>query len=638
MGNPLRLAIEVALDSENAKEAIEGFKGVVESAVDALKGNFTSLTSAVEGSAGALGILTGVVGAAGAGLFELASHAAEVGTQIYEAGERTGFTAEKLSGLMALSKETGGNFEGLTLALSRAGVNLEKTSEGAGKLNPLLYQIMGGAQGAAELGLKPMDDRIQEVLKSIFELHDVGQQHAALQELMGRNWMHNVEALKLLAEQGYGPAIEQAKKFGVFFDAEAARRAREFTMEWNTLKAEFSSFALILGEKVMPAVESFMVSMAGFVPLVKEWYYYVVGFFKMLGGEEGSEFRKAAEAQRESTQAMTDMLVRIQSATKEAAAGHEIHTGKVKEGTDALDKHREKMLDVIAGYHAHVPLIKDAAFYLAEFIKQLTATDDRLKAVHFDMQEAVKDFQGLTAITPIAGSQLAVLDLGMERWTWGTKRGADSLKELLEQLNLWNVQVPHTVDILKTVEDEFGTSEQMIGRFSEALGRGVTAAVFSGESIGKALDKALKSTLESIASEALVRALFDTGMGFAALASGDVAAATQWFEAAAIMGGVAAVAGAAGAALPGGGGAGVGAAAPRAVTTASGGYAGGPAAGGGPGGSYAAAGPTTHFNFYGGVISADTLTQFTTQLNNAVRGGQVTLVSSNALTTGPKLT
>jgi hypothetical protein len=38
------------------------------------------------------------------------------------------------------------------------------------------------------------------------------------------------------------------------------------------------------------------------------------------------------------------------------------------------------------------------------------------------------------------------------------------------------------------------------------------------------------------------------------------------------------------------------------------------------------------------VISADTLTQFTTQLNNAVRGGQVTLVSSNALTTGPKLT
>jgi len=56
-------------------------------------------------------------------------------------------------------------------------------------------------------------------------------------------------------------------------------------------------------------------------------------------------------------------------------------------------------------------------------------------------------------------------------------------------------------------------------------------------------------------------------------------------------------------------------------------------------GSYAGGGgPNVHFNFYGGVISGDTLTQFTAQLNDAVRGGQVTLVASNALINGPKMT
>jgi hypothetical protein len=691
MGNPLTLAVEMTLDSEKAKEAIEGFKGTVESALTALRGNFSSLTSAVEGSAGALGIAAGAVGALGAGMFELSAHAAEVGTQIYEAGEKTGFAADKLSGLMAITKETGGSFEGLTLGLSRAGVNLEKTIEHAGKLNPLLYQIMGGAQGAAELGLKPMDERLQEVLKRIFEINDVGQQHVALQELMGRGWMQNVEALRLLGEQGYGKAIEMAKQFGVYFDAEAATRARQFTLEWNRLKAEFSSLALVLGEQLIPAITQVMVSFTGWIPTVESWYHSFLGFTKqfIVFGDYQAEYKKASDLSAEATKKMTDEFLNLQNVTRETEAEHkkftdvlgenDISSAKAAKAAEELAKRNEewtiqqgKLIEHIEKLTTHgqgLDLLEKQTVSLGQALINvgLAGADAEAKMQKWlDLGTAADHYRvTLEKIPPVIQqlSQATTTQTAAEIAQLPNTVKLDEAYKHLEQSaatqSLSHRQLQHSWEQLaasaaqsmqQMIASGATWADQMVqhdARVMESATQRAVAEKNAADAASKSFEQEVISKVASIVgmvagmrAAAAVQAVYSLAQAYEQYA---IWAASYYTDEAAlhaaIMYGLSAVQyGLVAGGVGGGGGGGAGATAPRAAVTAAGGGPTGPSGAGGPGGSYAASGPTTHFNFYGGVISADTLTQFTAQLNQAVRGGQVTLVSSNALTTGPKMT
>ena len=86
---------------------------------------------------------------------------------------------------------------------------------------------------------------------------------------------------------------------------------------------------------------------------------------------------------------------------------------------------------------------------------------------------------------------------------------------------------------------------------SESLTSAVASAIMGQESFGQALEKATAQALSQLAAQALVKALFYTAEGFAALASFDYSGAAEFFEAAGIMGAVGAAAGVAGHALAG---------------------------------------------------------------------------------------
>lgn len=305
--------------SETGRKIALGFDALGASAAEAGKG--------LSGIAGGLGLIGGIgaagAAAAGVGLFALANKAAEAGAAIYDASEKTGIAASEMSGLKALTMETGEDFDGLTKALSRFGVNLtnaliDPSTIGARELQSLL----GGAKGLNELGLKPLGERLQIVTKRIFSLSDVAQQHAMMQALLGRGWMDNVDTLKLLATQGYGPAIAQARKFGVFFDEGAARRSKQFTEEWKTLKSELAGLAVATGEELIPAFNKLMVLLVGMGSTVSNLGHE----FAAVGLAAGGFFSKAAEqwkkANLDPTQEMTDFLVHVQSLTAGAEHGN----------------------------------------------------------------------------------------------------------------------------------------------------------------------------------------------------------------------------------------------------------------------------------------------------------------------------
>lgn len=253
-GSTLGLLFEINADPDHAVAALEIFQEQIATSLGVTNKQFDEFKDVAGAAAKDLAMIGAGVGAAAAGFLKLAEHAAEAGNQIYGAAQKTGMSAEALSGVMALAKETGHSFDEIANTFARAGRNIAEAADtGKGALTDLFTQAQ-----LQSLKLKPVDEQMHIVLSRIFAITNAGERNRELQALLGRGWMENVGILKMLATEGYAPAIEKAKEFGVFFDASAARDAHNFMKEMDTLKAEMSGLALAVGKEFMPYAEMFL--------------------------------------------------------------------------------------------------------------------------------------------------------------------------------------------------------------------------------------------------------------------------------------------------------------------------------------------------------------------------------------------
>lgn len=105
------------------------------------------------------------------------------------------------------------------------------------------------------------------------------------------------------------------------------------------------------------------------------------------------------------------------------------------------------------------------------------------------------------------------------------------------------------------VTHELGVAgQQAFDQMSKGVESAIASAILGQKNFGKALEEATAQALAQLASQALVKSLFYTAEGFAALAGFAYGPAAQYFEAAGIMAAVGTAAGLAGHALSGGGG------------------------------------------------------------------------------------
>jgi hypothetical protein len=242
-------------------------------------------------------------------------------------------------------------------------------------------------------------------------------------------------------------------------------------------------------------------------------------------------------------------------------------------------------------------------------------------------------------------THVAVLTAALENLTRSAQRGYGPLGETLRQ---FNANLQQTTDFARTATPAFTELElrmaqirqatEMSGislmKFSSAMGTSVAQAVVYGNSIGAAMEKALKATLASIAARALVHAIYETAVGFAELFFNPAAAAAA-FESAAVFYAVAGAAGAAGAGIPGGRGAGRHASGHRLPGPSSerrghamgeyGGEAGGEYSGGGisPAVASGSMGPSLVVNLH--IDGRQAATALVPSISDAVRSGSVTL-------------
>jgi hypothetical protein len=162
-------------------------------------------------------------------LLDLAESTAKVGEQIHRMGDITGLSAEDLSGLRAISEESGESFDSLATTLARAGKNIEEGFiNPAGTAGKLLAALFTPAELAA-LKLEPVSKRLEDVTKKIFGLTDASERDFAAATLFGRGWTENVETLKKLGTEGLDMADKKASIFGITMSEDDVAAAHAFS-------------------------------------------------------------------------------------------------------------------------------------------------------------------------------------------------------------------------------------------------------------------------------------------------------------------------------------------------------------------------------------------------------------------------
>lgn len=136
------------------------------------------------------------------------------------------------------------------------------------------------------------------------------------------------------------------------------------------------------------------------------------------------------------------------------------------------------------------------------------------------------------------------------------EKEASKLNITLDKLNKGGVKDINTLmKAIITGSISAGAAMKVFGQITtEAIGASVAAAIEGSQSFGQAMEQWLKSTLSSLAGQAIVQAIVELAKGFAALSptSPDFGHAGEHFTSAAIWGTVGAAAAAVGSAIPNG--------------------------------------------------------------------------------------
>lgn len=555
------MLFEISADPKKAEAAIAALGATIETKLGVAHGTLKNLGAASLAAGKDLLYLGGVAAGLAAGALALAKRWADAGTEIFEAAEKTGISAEKLSGLRIAAKENEENFNALAVTMARMGrVIASGLSDPASDAGKTLQGLFKNTEELRTLGLKPAEDQVALVTKKIFELNSTTQQNIQLNTFAGRGYNELRSTLQDLGTGGYDPLIARAKQLNQFFDAEAAARARQFRFEMARMKIEVESLGLAIGASLVPALTQ--LALLTEVKLQQSLGKNLVQAIRDAGVELGriqlmlmsagtseiffkdqlDKVEVALAGGKEETQALTDALVKHQA---EVQALIEQQKKQQAAGQGAADSQEKaaKATRQLAGD------MKDATIIMPPFIKFLTdiersRADERLRAI----AEAIERIKPPQLPFPGGGvpgaREPAIPDLSPS-----LRRTNETFDQVIARLN---VEFPQATSIAGEALESMGlTFEKTAQRFSEGMGQGIAQAILYGRSVGEAMRLALKATVASIGAEAVVRAIYQTAMGFAALASLNFYSAAMHFKSAALFGAVGGAALVVAAAIPG---------------------------------------------------------------------------------------
>jgi hypothetical protein len=260
-------------DSSGAVKSIEEFKKELDGIEKKSKGSATGLEALAASSGlsasqffnlkiGALAAVAGVTAVAAVAtttalaLFQLSKAAAEYGSAIFDASEKTGLTATTLSAMK--------------FAADQSGSSLEQVTAGAARFARVIGEAANGSEQAQEklkrLGVTStdLDTALSQALATIVKVPPGALQMAAAMDAFGRSGADLLPFIKSF-DGDLVKLTAEAKRLGVTIDDEAARAADEFGDQLDTLNAQLAGIGRTIGFTFMPVFQDMAKAISEFL-------------------------------------------------------------------------------------------------------------------------------------------------------------------------------------------------------------------------------------------------------------------------------------------------------------------------------------------------------------------------------------
>lgn len=264
LGDSAAILLRVKADTG---DAIRGLKGV-QAETKGLGTSVGSMASSFAASINPLTLagaaITGIAAAALATtkqLFDLSKAAADYGSAIFDASQKTGLGAESLSALKFSAEQAGTSFEQVVASVSKFGVEVGKAAQG----NDEAIKKMARLQVTST----DLDTALAQVFRTINKGQTDTQKLALANDAFGRSGREMIGVIKD-ANGNLDEMVKKAKALGVTIDDDAARAADEFGDQLALLNTQLTHVAHTIGFAVMPVFSEMAQDFSNFLVTNKE--------------------------------------------------------------------------------------------------------------------------------------------------------------------------------------------------------------------------------------------------------------------------------------------------------------------------------------------------------------------------------
>src|SRR5436190_12529265 len=194
-----------------------------------------------------IGAIAGAAVTATAALFSLTKQAAEYGSTIFDATEKTGLHAESLSAMDFAAKQSSTSLEQITAGIAKFAKTVGAAGEGSKEAAASMKSLGIDPQDA----LNDLDGALAKVFKRIADAKPGIEQITLAQKAFGKSGAELLPFIKSF-DGDLNKLIRTAKDLGVTINDDAARAADEFGDTLDMLSSQLDGITRTIGQAFMP--------------------------------------------------------------------------------------------------------------------------------------------------------------------------------------------------------------------------------------------------------------------------------------------------------------------------------------------------------------------------------------------------
>lgn len=212
----------------------------------------------------------GLAGISAAGLAPLTAAVfkfAASGSEIDDAAQRTGASAEALSQLKYAAEQSGTSLQTVEKGMRKLSQTVTSSADGSKEAAKSLAVI--GLSAKKLKGLTP-DQQFLAVAQALSQVTDPGKRAARAMEILGKS---GAELLPLMNDgaDGIKTLMQQADSLGLTITGDQAKAAAEFDDLWHSITTTVMAAAVQIGAALAPTISDLMKRVVPLVGTIVNW-------------------------------------------------------------------------------------------------------------------------------------------------------------------------------------------------------------------------------------------------------------------------------------------------------------------------------------------------------------------------------